>query len=170
MEGITIIDKVWLNQQAKRNAIASEARRHPGIAIICWFEDSFAEWEKFFDTNGLQAELFAARQASWHHVEHSKVIFTEHYPLVTKEEEIFQKLQLDQAIIYSSLDDPFLLQFGGAEIKTLAEQMGTNEDQPLEHPMITRAIRNAQEKISSQVQVEMTACSQADWLMKNLLA
>jgi hypothetical protein len=44
-----------------------------------------------------------------------------------------------------ALDDP-LLQAFGASLKPLLEKLGMRDDEPIAHAMVTRAIRNAQEK------------------------
>ena len=44
-----------------------------------------------------------------------------------------------------SLDDPLLQAFGGS-LKPLLEKLDMREDEPIAHAMVTRAIRNAQEK------------------------
>ncbi|MBI2754797.1 MAG: hypothetical protein HYX46_14985 [Betaproteobacteria bacterium] len=44
-----------------------------------------------------------------------------------------------------SLEDPLLQSFTGS-LKPLLEKLGMREDEPIAHAMVTRAIRNAQEK------------------------
>ena len=44
-----------------------------------------------------------------------------------------------------SLEDPLLQTFAGS-LKPLLEKLGMREDEPIAHAMVTRAIRNAQEK------------------------
>ena len=50
-------------------------------------------------------------------------------------------------VFHLSLDDPLLKAFGGTLVPML-EKLGMTEDEPIEHAMVTRAIRNAQEKRS----------------------
>ena len=44
-----------------------------------------------------------------------------------------------------SLEDPLLQQLGGS-LKPLLERLGRKPDEPIAHAMVTRAIRNAQQK------------------------
>lgn len=46
-----------------------------------------------------------------------------------------------------SLEDPLLQQFAG-QLKPILDKLGMQEDEPIAHAMVTRAIRNAQEKRS----------------------
>jgi preprotein translocase subunit SecA len=50
---------------------------------------------------------------------------------------------------YLSLEDDLLRIFGSDRISGLMERLGMEEDQPIEHKMITRAIENAQRKVES---------------------
>ena len=48
---------------------------------------------------------------------------------------------------YLSLEDDLLRIFGSDRITTIMEKLGMEEDEPIEHSMITRAIENAQRKV-----------------------
>ena len=50
---------------------------------------------------------------------------------------------------YVSLEDELMRRFGGSRIASLMDRLGLEEDVPLEHGMVTRAIENAQEKVES---------------------
>ena len=50
---------------------------------------------------------------------------------------------------YLSLEDDLLRIFGSERISGLMEKLGMEEDQPIEHKMITKAIENAQRKVES---------------------
>lgn len=50
---------------------------------------------------------------------------------------------------YLSLEDDLLRIFGSDRISGLMERLGMEEDQPIEHKMITRAIENAQRKVEA---------------------
>lgn len=45
---------------------------------------------------------------------------------------------------YSSLEDDIVRRFGGDRIAGLMERFGIDEDTPIEHPLVSKAIRNAQ--------------------------
>ena len=50
---------------------------------------------------------------------------------------------------YLSLEDDLLRIFGSDRISGLMEKLGMEEDQPIEHKMITKAIENAQRKVEA---------------------
>jgi preprotein translocase subunit SecA len=43
-----------------------------------------------------------------------------------------------------------------------------NEEEAIEHSMISKSIGNAQKKIASKVNIEQSARSQKDWFQKNM--
>ncbi|MDO8784707.1 MAG: SEC-C metal-binding domain-containing protein, partial [Syntrophales bacterium] len=51
---------------------------------------------------------------------------------------------------YLSLDDDLLRIFGGERIASIMERIGIEEDQPIEHSLISRAIENAQKRVEGQ--------------------
>jgi len=50
---------------------------------------------------------------------------------------------------YVSLEDDIVVRFGGDRIKSIMEWAGMDEDTPIQHPMISRAIENAQVKVEA---------------------
>src|SRR5215471_19330273 len=50
---------------------------------------------------------------------------------------------------FVSLEDELMRRFGGASIAGLMEKLGLEEDVPLEHPWVSRAIENAQQKVEA---------------------
>jgi preprotein translocase subunit SecA len=50
---------------------------------------------------------------------------------------------------FVSLEDELMRRFGGASIAGLMDKLGLEEDVPLEHSWVTRAIENAQQKVEA---------------------
>lgn len=50
---------------------------------------------------------------------------------------------------YVSLEDELMRLFGSDKIKGIMDKLGIDEDQPIEHPIISKAIENAQKKVES---------------------
>jgi preprotein translocase subunit SecA len=48
--------------------------------------------------------------------------------------------------------------------------MGLKENEAIEHPMVSRALKNAQQKLEKQVLNEHTASSQEEWFRRNIPA
>lgn len=50
---------------------------------------------------------------------------------------------------YVSLEDELMRLFGSEKIKGIMDRLGVDEDQPIEHPIISKAIESAQKKVES---------------------
>ena len=50
---------------------------------------------------------------------------------------------------YLSLEDDLLRIFGGEKLLKVMDKLGMKEGEPIEHPMVTRAIENAQKKVEA---------------------
>lgn len=51
---------------------------------------------------------------------------------------------------YLSLEDDLLRIFGAERLSSLMDKIGFQENEPIEHPMVTRAIENAQKRVEAQ--------------------
>lgn len=69
--------------------------------------------------------------------------------------------------VVSHLDNPFFSHFGGDRLKALTVQLGMKSDEALTHPMIDRAISNAQSKTESGLAIERKAASMEEWFSIN---
>src|SRR5205085_8210584 len=50
---------------------------------------------------------------------------------------------------FVSLEDELMRRFGGSQIASLMGKLGLEEDIPLEHSWVTKAIENAQQKVEA---------------------
>lgn len=50
---------------------------------------------------------------------------------------------------YVSLEDELMRLFGSERIRSVMDKLGVDEDQPIEHPIISKAIESAQKKVES---------------------
>jgi len=96
-------------------------------------------------------------------------LFYGHYPIPTKENKILAKLAVMAADItfYSSLDDPAFMIFGADQLKSTLEKLGLSNEEAIEHAMVTRAMKNAREKIEQNVKQEILCATEAEWFSKN---
>lgn len=164
-----IVDRVFISSKAKQNAIREQVRSYPDTVIITWFDESYEQVEVLLQADNLKAEIYLARESSLHNISGKKLLFFGRHPLTNKEKDLFEKLQLKEAIFYSALDEPLFKYFGGDRIISMMEKLGLSENEAIEHPMITSAIKNAQDKISERVITEHLAHSQSDWFSKNIV-
>ena len=51
---------------------------------------------------------------------------------------------------YISLEDNLMRLFGSSNIASILDRLGMDEDQPIDHPMISKAIENAQKKVENR--------------------
>jgi len=165
---IKVKDKVWMTSEAKLQAFINEWKKNPDTVFIFWFDDSLRQVESSFaklETG--PATILMARETNAFQVSGKKIILAEHYPLLQKENEFFQKLKLQEAEVWSALDEPLFKHFGSEKIIEMMKQLGMKEDEAIEHPMITKAIRSAQEEISKKIMIDKTSQSQNDWMQRN---
>lgn len=101
-----------------------------------------------------------------------KILVIEHHPRASKDQELMDvsaKLSCQvELCFYFSLDDPLLRHFNGDAIQKLFKTLGIAESESLSHPLITTAIRSAQEKIERQVMKDLQTESIEDWFRYNL--
>lgn len=101
-----------------------------------------------------------------------EILVAEHHPLQSRDQEIADaaaKLSCRSELgFYFSLDDPVMDHFGGETVKALFERLGIDKSECISHRFINNAIRNAQEKIESEVGKDVPTYSAADWFKYNL--
>lgn len=166
---IIVIDKIWLSESVKFQGCLNEAIKNNDVVIAVWFDDTYRKLEKLFLNNGLTTDrIFMSRQLARNHIQNCSLVFAEHYPLLSSEIQLFEKLGLSTVTVYSSLDEPLFTRFGGDKISVLIKQLGMKEEEALEHPFISSSIKNAQEKVEKKITFEQAAKSQNDWFLYNL--
>ena len=166
---VKVIDKIIISEEAKLQAMFNYWSSNRNVQFIFWFDDTLQKAETFFAAQTTEPiVLLTAREASTHLLTDKIAVFAEHYPLHSKEEALYKKLNLEKAEVFSSLNEPLFKMFGADKIIQLMKQLGIKEDEVIEHTMISKSIRNAQDKIEKKVLLEQTAHSQQDWLIKNL--
>lgn len=163
---INIINKVWMNENAKWNACLQLLAENPNLQFVAWFEDTRKKLNELLEQHNHQHKVIIYRQTIGS--QKLNYIFVEHYLLYSKEIELFKQLELNEVTILNSLDEPLFIQFGGERIAPLLQKMGLQADEVIEHNMITLSIKRAQEKIAAAVLIENAANNQADWLLKNM--
>lgn len=101
-----------------------------------------------------------------------RIIVAEHHPRQSLDQGIIEaagRLSCGVELSYHiSLDDPLLLYFGSTSLRPLLEKLGLDESTCISHPLVTGAIRRAQERIERTVQRDVQTESLADWFRYNL--
>lgn len=168
-EEINITDIVFISVAAKWHACMEAFKQEPKTVFITWFEDTQQQLQSFFTQQNITgAEIILYRQSASHFISNKQVIFAEHYPMRDKEINLYKSLNLAAIKVFSCLEDALFQYFGGNNLIEMLQKMGMSENEPLQHPMIAAALKNAQEKIASKVSLEQTVRSQTEWFSRNL--
>ena len=157
-----------MTDAAKQNGLLEAWKKDSSLIIICWFNETLRQLETLFAKETTEPSLFTAQQV--HHGQFSgknNILFAEHYPLRKKEEELFERLNLAEVLIHSSLDEPLFAHFGGVKIVQMMKQLGMKESDSVQHKMISQSILGAQEKIEKKITAELSAGSQSQWMELN---
>ena len=167
-EGTQVSDAVFISTAAKYQVMLDEWEKNKSIIYLFWFDDSLSEAAAFFSSATTEENiLLLTRQTTSQQLSARIPIFAEHYPLETKEQDFYKKLNLDVVKVYSALDEPLYKHFGADRIIDLVQKLGMKESEVIEHKMVSSSIKKAQQKIEKNIVFEQTAHSQSDWLQKN---
>lgn len=139
----------------------------PMYQLVVWFEETQQELSEYIKAHGGDGKVFTTSQINEITVKNQIPVFIEHYPLQETEQALFSQNKLQDVFVFSSLDEPLFLQFGGERIIRLMEQLGVKAHEEISHPTITRSISNAQKKIAKKISLEKKAKSQQEWFDLN---
>src|SRR5688572_2960160 len=168
-KGPKVIDKIWLSKQGKWKACVQMVKIDPSVLLVAWFEETFLEIQS---DPALAQNIIKAEHLSYDKVVGRMVVFAEHYPLPSVEQDLYNKLQLKEVPVLSCLEEPLFMAFGGERTIESMKNLGLSEDEVIGHSMVTRSIRNAQEKISESrrggTDTDYPAPSAKEWFSLNL--
>ncbi|CAN5207664.1 hypothetical protein BH11BAC6_BH11BAC6_00170 [soil metagenome] len=165
---VQITDIVFMKTAAKWQGCIDAYNKNASLIFIAWFEETLQQLQKFLSEQNVTPQVVLYRQATNHITANKDLIFIEHYPLSEKETALFTSLNLEAVKIFSSLDEPLFQMFGGDNMINMMQNAGVKEYESLQHPLITKALKNAQDKIAAKVTIEQNALSQSDWFKRNL--
>lgn len=164
---VRISDVIFMNMDGKYRYLLSLAGQEPQPVFVCWFEESAAALQQYFETQEVSSALvILPREVVGRHG--SSIIFCEHHPSFKTEQQRFVQWSLTEAIVVSSLDEALFKAFGGDRIASLMKTLGMNEEEPISHPMVTTSIKKAQQKVDRKFTgFEQPAKCQAEWLNRH---
>jgi hypothetical protein len=163
-KGVKVVDKVWMSSQAKINACRKMCEANPSIIFICWFEETIDTLKIALPPNTV---IVKADNVTASMTQNKMVVFAEHYPLAEKEQNLYTTLGLTEAPVLCALDEPFFEKFGGEKLIDVMKNLGMKEDEIIGHSMVSKSIRNAQDKIAKHASVDNPARSQREWMQRN---
>ena len=165
-KGVKVIDKVWLSNQAKWNACGQMIKLDPSVLLVAWFDETFQEIES---NPGLAQNVVKAESLGYDKTVGRMIVFAEHYPLSSVEQDLFTKLQLKEVPVLSSLEEPLFMLFGGGQNTIdIIKKLASGEDEIIGHSFVTKSIRNVQEKIEGKSGSDYPAKSSKEWFTLNL--
>jgi len=164
---IKIIDNVYMSAAAKFKAMLTQWSAANDTAFVFWFEDSLRDAATFFAAQTTSPVALLNTREATGQLAGMTPVFAEHYPVRSKELELFGKMNLSSVQVLSSLDEPVFQQFGADKIIQVMQQLGMKEEESIEHKMVTNAIQKMQEKLEKKIVIDQSARSQAEWLQKN---
>ena len=98
------------------------------------------------------------------------VFFQCHYPIIAEEEKVLGQLTglgFSDFVFCLSFDDPMLASIKG-NIVQLLERLGLDENESIEHNLVTGSIKNIRIKLNQKVKNERKAKSAAEWFAWNV--
>ncbi|MBP9078535.1 MAG: hypothetical protein KBG02_16820 [Haliscomenobacter sp.] len=166
--GFLISDLVWVTEEAKQTGFVNLIRQHPQALVLVWFDRTEETFQALLLREQLpEVAIQRARMTSSEEVEGKTVIFLEHYPLLSREVTLTRGWKPAQALFLTALDEPLFSRFGGDRLVNLVQQLGLEETENLEHPMITKSIARAQRKLDEKLKGgDILAESQEEWFQK----
>ena len=106
---IVVTNKVWLSETKKWQALVDQVTREENTFVAVWFDETLGKLETFFSSYGLSPDkVYLARELPGHYIPDNQLIFAEHYPLLSREQELYETLGLSQAIVFHLLMNQFL--------------------------------------------------------------
>jgi hypothetical protein len=162
-------DMVWKNLNGKFSGLLKLIEQYPESVWISWFSDTQSIFNQFLKSGiSKQIEIKMAKNVKPSMIENKTVVFLEHYPLRLEEEKLIQLWKPKEIFVLNSLDEPLFEAFGAQRIITLMENMGMKDDEQIQHDMVTKSIKRAQEKLQQKVVIENSANSSKDWFKMNI--
>jgi hypothetical protein len=177
-------ERIWMNGPAKLAGIRAELNEKAcsdaaAVLLVAHFPDVLESLEhiaaqhpgrmpvKAVLAGHLTKEL-ASRMGDGGRLE---LIVAERHPLPSVDDELEQfarELSCECRVSHHlSLDDAVIRAFAGDWVRDLLQKMGMREDEAIESEMVSRQIRQAQQKIETGTFTDTEADSAETWLRRN---
>lgn len=188
-------DIIWMNDKAKQLHFITFMKKMSAankVFVVSAFEDSLQVLEQSLGTlhlnyirlnsldditadvqmYALHSSVLQQNYAIREEWAGGLILFLEHYPVyeidVEQMQQAANQLRSDDIRFYLSLDSPLFSFFGGDRIKNMIMKMGGDDNDPLEHKMISASISNAQKKLSDKMTTEKKTSSEEEWYRVNV--
>ena len=177
--------KVFLTKIAKYRQLIdfliNEVETGKRIHLTTHFDQTYNELEQLLVKAGIDYEEQVGTKGShlllsksWEIKNKSQLPEEDHllvaaevHPMSVREETL-KNLNNGEMIVFCALDNPFFEQLGGERIRSLMGKLGLKENEAVEHPMVSKAIINAQKKMDKRAVNEKPAYSIREWMELNV--
>lgn len=165
--------KVYKTEVAKYKSLTEYVRDNGGREMLlgCFFDDTQEELLKLMmaSKSSVNFTNFSSDEYINYENRYTELIIAELHPLKSRFYNVVNHFEKCQSIVcYTSLDNPFFERMGGGRLTNLMEKLGMDEYEEISHPMVTKSIIKAQEKIESKIEVEQRAKTFEEWVKINL--
>jgi hypothetical protein len=165
---VKVIDKVWMYKHSKMKACANMYELESDCLFVAWFEETYKELKQVIQFADDSSNFELAQNITTTKTQNRMVVFVEHYPLASVEQQLFAKLNLIEVPVLSSLDEPFFQKFGGERTIELMKKLGMDENEIIGHSLVSKSISNAQRSIERKIFTDIKSRSQQEWFSANL--
>jgi hypothetical protein len=164
---VKVIDRIWISLPAKLEVCRKILSDNTSTLFVVWFEESFQQFQSALHLPENSQNIKLAQDLTKADSANRPVVFAEHYPLRTVEQHLFLQLNLSEATVLSSTDEPFFEHLGGGRMMEMMKRMNITEEEEISHPMVTKSIERAQEKFAKSFSTNRKATSQREWFLLN---
>ena len=166
---IQCTDIVWMTGAEKQQGFLELLKDYPDSLVMAWFPETQKLFQNCLAQCGLAHTVHLAKSGTAGGT-YSAVLFLEHHPVLTKEQEVLEQFASSKILFVNSLDEPLLRLFDGEKIVQMLRRMGHQEGESVSHHMISSSIRKAQENVEKKVGFTLTHYAQSaeEWFAKYL--
>lgn len=176
--------KVYLTKIAKyrqlMDYIIEQVNSKKKIHLVAHFDQTYSELVQLLTKAGIDYDEQIGRDGSllllsksWEIKNRSQLPDGDHFlvsaeihPMAVREENL-KSIHKNDMIVFCALDNPFFELFGGDRIRSMMGKLGLKENESIEHPMVSKAIVNAQKKMDKKAVNEKPAYSIREWMNLN---
>jgi len=183
-------DFIWVTKAAKGAGVIESVGETlatvdaPTVVLVAaHFEDCLAEIRLLLEASGIDdSRVFVLRADDLQSVQNSlagladsqrvEMIVAERHPLLEHDDALVEFARQCgcrfHIVHHLSLDDPLLKIFAGEWVRSVLQQLGMKEDEAIRSRMVSRRIREAQQKITRDAGRELVVESAEAWFKVNV--
>ncbi|MES2591637.1 MAG: hypothetical protein V4608_07120 [Bacteroidota bacterium] len=160
-------DIVWITEPEKQQGVLEIIKKNPDVLILSWFSETQESFKSYLTKNHLSNSVNLIKPGIGN-TTHSVILFLEHYPILSTEQELLKQFSTQKIIFATALSDPLIMEFGGEGLVKLTKMLDLKEGESIQHKMISKSIRGAQEKVEQKTGNTLSyyAKSSNEWFHK----